>query len=161
MSNTVLTRSIFLHNMASVQLSYREAGIGQTMDVRGLEEVKQDRDALQLAVQLTGLDQSPERQLTAALLQAIQESYDPIITCAEEGKPFIATSYGNAPELFVALDLSWYPLMLMPYLPMWQPHILQRIDEAVNVGLGTDMCTLIRLGINSVQAGRTLLPTAL
>src|SRR4030042_3410196 len=130
------------------------------MDMRGLEEVKQDRDALQLAVQLTGLDQSPERQLTTALLQAIQESYDRIITCAEEGKPFIATSYGNAPELFVALDLSWYPLMLMPYLPMWQPHILQRIDEAVNVGLGTDMCTLIRLGINSVQAGRTLLPTA-
>jgi benzoyl-CoA reductase/2-hydroxyglutaryl-CoA dehydratase subunit BcrC/BadD/HgdB len=130
------------------------------MDIRGLEEVKQDRDALQLAVQLAGLDQSPERQLTAALLEAIQESYDRTIACAEEGKPFIATSYGNAPELFVALDLPWYPLLLTPYLPMWQPHILQRIDEAVNVGLGTDMCTLIRLGIDSVQAGRTLLPTA-
>ena len=130
------------------------------MGIRGLEDVKQDRDALQLAVRLAGLGQSPESQLTAILLEAIRESYDRIITCAEEGKPFIATSYGNAPELFVALDLPWYPLLLMPYLPTWQPHVLKRIDEAVKVGLGTDMCTLIRLGIGNVQAGRTLLPTA-
>jgi benzoyl-CoA reductase/2-hydroxyglutaryl-CoA dehydratase subunit BcrC/BadD/HgdB len=130
------------------------------MDIRGLKEVKQDRDALKLAVQLAGLDQSPERQLTTALLEAIQESYDRIIACAEEGKPFITTSYGNAPELFVALDLPWSPLLLMPYLPMWQPHVLDRIDEAVSVGLGTDMCTLIRLAIGSVQSGRMPPPTA-
>jgi benzoyl-CoA reductase/2-hydroxyglutaryl-CoA dehydratase subunit BcrC/BadD/HgdB len=130
------------------------------MDIRGLEEAKQDRDALQLAVQTLALNQSPESQLSAALLEAIRESYDRIITCAEEGRPFITTSYGNAPELFVALDLPWYPLLLMPYLPMWQPHVLERIDEAVSVGLGTDMCTLIRLAIGSVQSGRMPPPTA-
>src|SRR4030042_3428935 len=130
------------------------------MDMRGLEEVKQDRDALQLAVQLAGLDQSPERQLTAALLEAIVESYDRMIPCAEEGKPFITTSYGNAPELFVALDLPWYPLLLMPYLPMWQPHVLDRIDEAVSVGLGTDMGTLIRFALGSGRSGRMRAPTA-
>jgi benzoyl-CoA reductase subunit B len=130
------------------------------MYIRGLEEVKQDRDALELAVQIAGLDQSPENQLTVTLLEAILESYDRIISCAEGGKPFIATSYGNAPELFVALDLPWYPLLLMPYLPIWQPHILKRIDQVASTGLGSDMCTLIRLGIGSVQSGRALLPTA-
>jgi benzoyl-CoA reductase subunit B len=130
------------------------------MDTKGLEEVKQDRDALKFAVQLAGLDRSPENQLTTALLEAILESYNRIITCAEEGKPFIATSYGNAPELFVALDLPWYPVLLMPYLPTWQPHVLKRIDQAVRAGLGTDMCTLIRLGISTVLSGRALLPTA-
>ena len=75
------------------------------MGTEGLERFKQDRDALQLAVQGLEQSQSPERQLTAALAGAILESYDRIIMCAEEGRPFIANTYANAPELFVALDV--------------------------------------------------------
>lgn len=77
----------------------------ETMGIRGLERFKQDCDALQLALQ--GLEQSasPETQLTATLVKAMLERYHRIVVCAEEGKPFIATAFGNAPELFVALDL--------------------------------------------------------
>jgi benzoyl-CoA reductase subunit B len=130
------------------------------MDMRGLENTKKHRDALQLILQVVAQSSSPETQLTATLFKAILERYDRIIGCAEEGKPFVATSYGNAPELLVALDLPWYPLLLMPYLPTWQPYILEEIDEAVRVGLGSDMCTLIRLGISNVHAGRVPVPTA-
>ena len=130
------------------------------MGIRGLDRFKQDCDALQFA--LAGLEQSEsaESQLTATLVKAMLESYQRIVACAETGKPFIANSYGNAPELFVALDLPWYTLSLMPSLPTWEPYILKEIDEAVNAGLGTDMCTLIRLGIRNVEAGRVPTPTA-
>ena len=130
------------------------------MGIRGLERFKQDCDALQLALQ--GLEQSasPETRLTATLVKAMLERYHRIVVCAEEGKPFIATAFGNAPELFVALDLPWYPLALLPFMPTWVPYILEQVDEAVSIGLGTDMCTLIRLGISNMQAGRLPLPTA-
>ncbi len=130
------------------------------MGTRGLERFKQDCDALQL-FQL-GLEQSdsPESRLTGILVKAMVGNYRQIVAYAEGGKPFIATSFGNAPELFVALDLPWYPLALMPFLPTWEPYILEEIDEAVNAGLGTDMCTLVRLGISNMQVGRLPLPTA-
>ena len=132
----------------------------ETKSTRGLERFKQERQALQLYLQTHEEDESPESQLTKALIEAMLESSQRIIDCAEKGEPFIATSYGNAPELLVALDLPWYPLLLVSYLPTRQPFILEEIDEAVRFGLGTDMCTLIRLGINNVLAGRVPLPTA-
>lgn len=130
------------------------------MATRGLERFKQDRDALRLGVQGLEQSQSPEKELTASLARAILESYERIIACAEEGKPFIANTYANAPELFVALDLPWYTISQIPFLPTSEPYILDEIDEAERAGLGSDMCTLIRLGINSVEAGRVPLPTA-
>ncbi len=130
------------------------------MVTRGLERFKQVCDTLEFA--LPGLEQSPsaESHLTATLVKAMLESYRRIIVCAQEGKPFIATSYGNAPELFVALDLPWYTLALMPYLLTWEPYILEEIDEAAEIGLGIDMCTLTRLEFTNVRAGRVPVPTA-
>jgi len=130
------------------------------MAERGLEHFKQERDGLQLILQIYEQNQSPESQLTATLIGAMLETAQRIIAAAEAGKPFVATSYGNAPELLVALDLPWYPLLLVSYLPTRQPLILEEIDEAVRFGLGTDTCTLIRLGISNVKAGRVPLPTA-
>jgi len=130
------------------------------MAERGLERFKLERDAFQLVLQTLERNQSPESELTATLFEAMLETAQRIIAAAEKGEPFIATSYGNAPELLVALDLPWYPLLLVTYLPTRQPFILQEIDEAVRFGLGTDTCTLIRLGISNVRAGRVPLPTA-
>jgi len=130
------------------------------MSLRGLECFRQDRDALKLGVLALEQTQSPEKRLTATLAKAIAENYDRIIECAEKGKPFIANTYGNAPELLVALDLPWFTISQIPFLPMSEPHILDDIDEAERAGLGTDMCTLIRLGINSVCSGRLPTPTA-
>ena len=79
------------------------------MAIRGLERFKQERDALQLTLQMSAQNQSPEGQLTATLIEAMLETARHIIVSAEDGKPFIATSYGNAPELLVALDLPLVP----------------------------------------------------
>ena len=130
------------------------------MEIIGLERFKRDRDTMQLAVE--GLDhgQSPERKLTVALVSAMLESYNRIIACVEEGKPFVASPYANAPELLVALDLPWYTLAQIPYLPMSEQYILEEVDDAERAGLGTDMCTLIRVGISNVEAGHVPLPTA-
>ncbi len=134
--------------------------VRETGSTRGLGRFKQESDALRLYLQMREQDASPESQLTTTLIEAMLETSRRIIESAEEGKPFIATSYGNAPEMLVAMELAWYPLLLMPYLPTRAPFILEEIDEAVRLGLDTDMCTLIRLGINTVQAGRAPLPTA-
>jgi len=130
------------------------------MAIRGLEHFKQERDALQLILQMSGQNRSPEDRLTTTLFEAMLETAQRIIAAAEEGRPFIATSYGNAPELLVAMGLPWYPLLLVTYLPTRAPFVLQEIDEAVRFGLGTDTCTLIRLAISNVQAGRVPMPTA-
>jgi benzoyl-CoA reductase subunit B len=130
------------------------------MAERGLEHFKQERDALQLILQMYEKNQSPESQLSTTLIGAMLETAQKIIAAAQARRPFIATSYGNAPELLVALDLPWYPLLLVTYLPTRQPFVLEEIDEAVRFGLGTDTCTLIRLGISNVKAGRVPLPTA-
>ena len=130
------------------------------MSTKGLDRFKQDRDAFQLAVQSLEQSQSSEKQLTATLARAILESYSRIIMCAEESKPFIANTYANAPELFVALNLPWYTISQIPFLPTSEPYILDEIDEANGSGLGSDMCTLIRLGINNVESGRIPVPTA-
>ncbi len=130
------------------------------MSTKGLDRFKQDRDAFQLAVQSLEQSQSSEKQLTATLARAILESYSRIIMCAEESKPFIANTYANAPELFVALNLPWYTISQIPFLPTSEPYILDEIDEANGSGLGSDMCTLIRLGINNVESGRIPIPTA-
>lgn len=131
------------------------------MAAKGLERFKQDRDALQLAVQALEGSQSPDKQLTASLVRAILDSYDRIVECVEEGRPFIANTYANAPELFAAMELPWYTLSQLPIMPTSEPYILQDIDEAETAGLGADMCTLIRLGIGNVEAGRLPVPTAL
>jgi benzoyl-CoA reductase/2-hydroxyglutaryl-CoA dehydratase subunit BcrC/BadD/HgdB len=59
------------------------------------------------------------------------------------------------------MDIPWYTISQMPFLPTSEPYILDEIDEAEGAGLGTDMCTLIRLGINNLRAGRMPVPTAL
>jgi hypothetical protein len=39
-------------------------------------------------------------------------------------------------------------------MPTSQSYILDDIDESERIGLGTDMCTLMRLGINNMEAAR-------
>ncbi|UCC60797.1 MAG: 2-hydroxyacyl-CoA dehydratase, partial [Dehalococcoidia bacterium] len=131
------------------------------MSVKGLERFRQDRDALELGVQALEGNPVAEKQLTATLARTIVESYDRIIECAEEARPFVANVYANAPELLVTLDLPWYSISQIPFLPTSEPYILDEIDEAERAGLGTEMCTLIRLGIGNVEAGRMPPPTAL
>ena len=76
------------------------------MVIKGLEHVKQDRSALQLA--LMGREQSEliQSQLTATLLDAISGTYNQVVDCAENGNPFVPTCYGNSPEKLAALDLA-------------------------------------------------------
>jgi benzoyl-CoA reductase subunit B len=130
------------------------------MGSRGLEQFKQERDELRFLAEGAAMSPTPEGQLTADLVKAIVERYDAVIACADEGRPFIANYYSNAPEIFVAMGLPWYILMQTTFLPTTEPHLLDDIDAAQQMGLGIDMCTLIRLGIYYVEAERVPPPTA-
>jgi hypothetical protein len=44
------------------------------MAVRGLEHFKQERDALQLILQMSGQNRSPEGQLSTTLIEAMLET---------------------------------------------------------------------------------------
>jgi benzoyl-CoA reductase subunit B len=133
-----------------------EGGMGS----KGLERFKQERDELHFLAEAATANPTPEGQLTADLVKAIVEQYEAVIGCAEEGQPFIANYYSNAPEVFVAMGLPWYLLMQTTFLPTSGPHLLDDIDAAQDIGLGIDMCTLIRLGIYYVEAARVPPPTA-
>ncbi len=127
---------------------------------RGLERYRKERDDFRLLLHGLEADTSPDRQLTVIVVRAILDRYDTIIRCAEEGRPFIASYYANAPELFVAMDLPWYMLLQSVFLPISEPFLPDDVDASVTAGLGIDMCTLIRLGIYYLKAGRFPVPTA-
>lgn len=114
------------------------------------ERLKQDRDAFYLGVQAAQPSELPDKHLTEESAKVIVENCGRVIGCAENGRHFIASSCGNAPETIVAMDLPCFTLSVLRFLPISERHLREDIDEAQRLGLGTDMCTLIRLGIRCI-----------
>ncbi len=103
----------------------------------------------------------PEQQLAGKTLTFLLEMYDRIIQGVEEGKPFIATYFCSAPEICTALDLPWYMVMQTPFMASSAPFLLEDIDASEEMGLGSDLCTAIRLAIYYIEANLSPIPNCL
>ncbi len=101
-----------------------------------------------------------QTKLNVPLLRASVENQERIISCIEEGKPFIASFFACAPEIYTAMNLPWYCFMAAPFFAASSPFILDDVDECERIGLGTDFCTAIRLAIYYVETGLVPPPTA-
>jgi benzoyl-CoA reductase/2-hydroxyglutaryl-CoA dehydratase subunit BcrC/BadD/HgdB len=125
-----------------------------------LEGYRRDRDWYRTLAE--SLEQNPteDSPLYLPLAKAIAERYDRVITCAEEGEPFIA-GHRIAAEIFAAMDLPWYMLLQTAFLASEGSGFLANIDECERIGLGTDMCTAVRLSIQHIEAGLMPPPTAI
>jgi len=131
------------------------------MGSNGLQRFKRDSELLHAGLELLELDGSWDAGLTKGLARAIAARYDRVIECAETGRPFAANSFGIAPEIFAAMDLPWYVLNVIPFLPMAQMDLEEQVDAAAALGLRTDLCSVIRVCIQYVYGGCLPTPAAL
>jgi benzoyl-CoA reductase/2-hydroxyglutaryl-CoA dehydratase subunit BcrC/BadD/HgdB len=127
----------------------------------GLERYYQEREWFNFLYQMLAQDPSETSQLSKEITEITVSRYDEIIRCAEEGKPFIMGYFCAAPEIYEALDLPWYMIMATPFLAASAPYLLEDIDAAERMGLGTDWCTACRLTLYYIEAGLTPKPNAL
>ncbi len=112
-----------------------------------------------LREQTMALIEIPEMQLQVKTLDSLLSMYGRIIDAVENNKPFLASYYCLAPELYTAMDLPYYMVMQTPFLASSVPYLLKDIDAAEEMGLGSDLCTAIRLSIYYVEANLSPLPT--
>jgi hypothetical protein len=105
-------------------------------------------------------EEIPEMQLQMKTLDSLLEMYNRILSAVENKEPFLASYYCMAPEIYTAMDLPWYMVMQTPFLASSVPYLTQDIDGAEEMGLGSDLCTAIRLSIYYVEANLSPLPTA-
>ena len=127
---------------------------------KSLARYKQERDWFALLREATKLLPGEEGRLQEKLLTILLDSKETVVDCVENEKPFIAGYFCNAPELFHAMDLPWYMLMETPFLAASAPYLLSDIEGAENMGIGTDLCTAIRLPIYYIENGLMPVPTA-
>ena len=127
---------------------------------KSLARYKQERDWFALLREATKLLPGEEGRLQEQLLTILLDSKETVVDCVENEKPFIAGYFCNAPELFHAMDLPWYMLMETPFLAASAPYLLSDVEGAENMGIGTDLCTAIRLPIYYIESGLMPVPTA-
>jgi len=127
---------------------------------KSLARYKQERDWFALLYEGAKLLPGEEGRLQEKLLTILLDSKETVVDCVENGKPFIAGYFCNAPELFHAMDLPWYMLMETPFLAATAPYLASDIEGSENMGIGTDLCTAIRLPIYYIESGLMPVPSA-
>ena len=101
-----------------------------------------------------------DMQLYRMQLEILLEAKATIVDCVENDKLFISAYFCNAPELFSAMDLPWFMVMETSFLQTAAGSLLDDIDATEAMGLGTDLCTAIRLPIYYIEEGLMPVPTA-
>ena len=127
---------------------------------KSLERYKQERDWFAILHDATKQMPGEEFRLQEKLLTILLDSKETVVDCVENDKPFIGGYFCNAPELFNAMNLPWFMLMETPFLAASAPYLLQDIEGTEEMGLGTDLCTAIRLPIYYVETGLMPVPSA-
>ncbi len=127
---------------------------------KSLKRYKEERDYFKLLLGATKVMPGEESVLQGKLLEILLDSKQAVVDCVENDKPFIGGYFCNAPELFTAMDLPWFMVMETPFLAATAPYLVNDIEGAEEMGLGTDLCTAIRLPMYYIEHGLMPMPTA-
>jgi len=132
-------------------------GNGRQLE-RTIEEIHQYQAILNL------LQDHPDEMshLHIPLVKDRLETARRTLECVEQGKPFIATWYSNAPEICTAMDLHWYCQVAGAFVSaMESQHTAEDLEGIDQLSVPADCCTLLRLGLYYVDAGILPIPTAI
>lgn len=132
----------------------------QAVKEKALARYKQERDWFAFLLQAADYVDTPEGKLQVKMLRILLESKQNVIDCVETDKPFIAAYYCTAPELFTAMNLPWFMIMETPFMAASAPYIMDDLQGTEEMGLGTDLCTAIRLPAYYIETGQMPVPTA-
>ncbi|MFQ5352119.1 MAG: 2-hydroxyacyl-CoA dehydratase subunit D [Candidatus Binatia bacterium] len=128
---------------------------------RSLARYQQEHDWFAFLYEAVDQIEAPEMLLQAKLIKILLDSKTEIVDCVTNNKPFIGAYYCTAPELFNAMDLPWFMIMETPFLGASAPYLLDDLQGAEELGLGTDLCTAIRLPMYYIESGLMPVPTAI
>ena len=127
---------------------------------KAMTRYKQERDWFALLMEGAKMLPGSEGELQVKMLEILLDSKQTIIDCVNNDDPFIGGYFCNAPELFHAMDLPWFMLMETPFLAASAPYLISDIEGSEEMGLGTDLCTAIRLPIYYIESGLMPVPNA-
>src|SRR4030042_2850090 len=107
--------------------------------------------------------QSPtaEAKLYGIPTEAQVDYYNRIIRCVEEGKPFIASWYACAPEIYTAMNLPWYTFLSPAFTGALFPTTLESEIDGSERLFGNDMCTILRVAAYYIEENLVPIPTAM
>jgi benzoyl-CoA reductase/2-hydroxyglutaryl-CoA dehydratase subunit BcrC/BadD/HgdB len=126
---------------------------------RGLPRFYEYRERVRAIIGM--IEQSPApNPVQLGLLRLLQANDERIIDAAENDKPLVSIWYGNAPEIFAAMDIvAFCPFdNLKVHLPLTEWRDLEAADKHP---LPADVCSLIRMSAYAVEAGLLPTPTAM
>jgi benzoyl-CoA reductase/2-hydroxyglutaryl-CoA dehydratase subunit BcrC/BadD/HgdB len=124
---------------------------------RTLEEIGRFEAILKL------LRDNPDElsHLRIPLVENQLENNRKTVECVEQGKPFLATWYTNAPEICTAMDVHWYCQVAGAFGAAVEGlHTMDDLEGVDQLRVASDACTLLRLGLYYVDAGLLPIPTA-
>jgi len=106
--------------------------------------------------------QSPtgETSLEGIMTKRYVDHHNEIIRCVEEGKPFIASYFASAPEIYAAMDIPWYTFLTPAFTGALFPTMEGDIDGSERF-FGKDYCTILRIAGYYIAEDLAPLPTAI
>jgi len=128
---------------------------------RQLERTIEDVQRFEAILNL--LEQNPDEMshLHVPLVEDRLRHARKTLECVEQGKPFLATWYSNAPEICTAMDLHWYTQVAGAFVAAIEsPHATEDLEGVDQLSVPADCCTLLRMGLYYVDAGILPIPTA-
>ena len=129
---------------------------------RRLERTIEDIQRFEAILKL--LEQNPDElsHLHIPLVEDRLQHARKTLECVEQGKPFLATWYSNAPEICAAMDLHWYTQVAGAFVAAIEsPHAMEDLEGVDQLSVPADCCTLLRMGLYYVHAGILPIPTAI
>ncbi len=129
------------------------------MTEKRLERFIQERDTLHIMVETFTQSPTPDSKLYMVPTKAFVDHHNEIIRCVEEGKPFIASYFACAPELYTAMELPWYTFLTPAFTGAVTPTLPDEIDGSEKL-FGKDLCTILRIAGYYIAEDLAPLPTA-
>jgi len=120
------------------------------MTSRGLERFKMDRDYYREIAQAFEDNPTEDTAFIVPLNRAAADYYENIVRNLEQGEPVIA-GHRIAAEIFAAMDLPWFQILQSSFLASSAPYLAEYIEGCEEIGLGTDVCTAVRLSIYFIE----------
>jgi len=128
---------------------------------RGLERTIEEIQNYGAILKLLQDNPDEMSHLHIPLVQDRLETAKKTLECVEQGKPFVATWFTNAPEICAAMDLHWYCQVAGAFIAAVEsPHTNEDLEGIDQLPVPADCCTLLRLGLYYIDAGILPIPTA-
>ncbi len=126
-----------------------------------LERISEEITNAEFAIQILEQEAGEFGHLYIPLLKDLQRQHRKTIECVKQGKPFVASYYTNAPEIYTAMDVHWICILAQSFGGVGEnPHLMEDLEAVDGMAVPNDVCTMLRLALYHMDAGLLPRPTA-